>query len=43
MVFMQVRRKVIANDIVASHGGFEQVFLHTSRQVGPQRKRGSAQ
>jgi hypothetical protein len=43
MVVMQVRRQVIASDIVASHGGLEQVFLHIPRQVGPQRKRGSAQ
>ncbi|MGA2056094.1 MAG: hypothetical protein ABSG88_12355 [Bradyrhizobium sp.] len=40
---MQVRREVIASDIVASHGGLEQNFLHIARQVGPQRKRGFAQ
>jgi hypothetical protein len=43
MVIMQVRRQVIANDVVASYGRLEQVFLHTPRQVGPQRKRGSAE
>ena len=43
MVVMQVRRQVIANDIVASPGRLEQALLHIPRQIGPQRKRGPAQ
>lgn len=40
---MQVRRQLIANDIVTGHGCLEQALLHTPRQIGSQRKRGSAQ
>ena len=43
VVMPEVRRQLIANDIVAGHGCLKQALLYTPRQVGPQRKRGSTQ